>query len=67
MKIGLILDQFGEGYVPDPRDVAMTLRRLEWIENTFSSLQIADSKGRVFISFLQQRRLIHAIRCYCLM
>lgn len=24
MKIGLILNQWGEGYVPDPRDTAMT-------------------------------------------
>jgi len=36
MMIGLILDQFGEGHVQDARDMAMTLGRLEWIENTLS-------------------------------
>ena len=57
MKIGLIFDQFGEGYVPDPRDVAMTLGRLEWIENTFSSLRVADPEGKI-LNFLRQKHLI---------
>jgi hypothetical protein len=43
MMIGLILNQFGEGFVPDVRDVAMTMGRLEWIEKTFRSLSIAKS------------------------
>ncbi|KAF8523271.1 hypothetical protein BU17DRAFT_85957 [Hysterangium stoloniferum] len=35
MLIGLILNQFGEGFEPDVRDVAMTMERLKWIETTF--------------------------------
>ena len=51
MKIGLIFDQFGEGYVPDPRDAAMTLGRLEWIGNNFSSFGVAESEGKTFDTF----------------
>jgi Ser/Thr protein kinase RdoA (MazF antagonist) len=42
MMIGLVLDQFSEGSVPDARDLAMTMERLRWIEDTFKALIIAD-------------------------
>lgn len=38
MMIGLVLNQFGEGFEPDVRAVAMTMERLEWIETTFRAL-----------------------------
>jgi hypothetical protein len=49
MMIGLIFDQFGEGFVPDVRDVAMVMGRFKWIEETFKRSRLRNSRSMVVL------------------